>query len=263
MLSIGAPGRAPARPALLPVQGRRTVTAASKLSDTVRTLDGAPEAAVADPNAVRANKLELLERLSDSLAHEIKNPLHSMVINLEVLKRRLGRTTTDGADVLRYANVLGEELERVNRRVDLLLRLARPERGGPEETTLNEVADELMELVVLEAAHRGATVEYTTTGAMVRVRIGRQEGRQIVLGLVLDALEGAAEGDALRLRVHGAEGAAHLVVEGGGVPGGERTAVAGALAERAGGRVAVEGSVRTLELPAAVRPGLSDSAATG
>src|ERR1700741_2799475 len=34
------------------------------------------------PPALRANKLDLLERLADDLAHEIKNPLHSMVINL-------------------------------------------------------------------------------------------------------------------------------------------------------------------------------------
>jgi signal transduction histidine kinase len=234
-----------------------------KLSDTVRTLSDGDEAAEPDPLSIRANKLELLERLSDSLAHEIKNPLHSMVINLEVLKRRLARPAAEGADVLRYATVLGEELERVNRRVDLLLRLTRPERGGPEETTLNEVVDEVMELVDLEARHRGATVDYASTGAMVRVRLGRQQARQILLDLVLDALEGAGEGDSLRVRVHGGTGSARLVVDGAASPGSERTAVAAALAESAGGSVAVEGSVRTLELPAVPRSGLSDSAAMG
>jgi len=76
---------------------------------------------------LRANKLDLLERLADGLAHEIKNPLHSMVINLEVLKRRVARADSPD-EVQRYIGVLAGELERVNRRIELLLRLSRPGR---------------------------------------------------------------------------------------------------------------------------------------
>jgi signal transduction histidine kinase len=221
------------------------------LSDIVRTLSDGPRAAVPEPFAVRADKLELLERLSDSLAHEIKNPLHSMVINLEVLKRRLGRAQGEGADVLRYASVLGEELERVNRRVELLLRLARPERGGAEETTLGEVVEELLELVELEARHRGARIEYTRGESLARVRLGRQRARQMVLDLVLDALEGAVGGDVVRVHVESGGGRARLVVDVPREGGGRRTAVAASLAAEAGGRVDVDGTRRILDLPAA------------
>lgn len=233
-----------------PRAGAATDTAGSKLSDTVRALAGGAHAAVSDPLAVRANKLDLLERLSDALAHEIKNPLHSMVINLEVLKRRLARTPGDSRDVLRYATVLGEELERVNRRVELLLRLARPERGEAEEATLHEIVDELMELVLLEARHRGIRVEYTSTGPLARVRLGRQTARQIILDLVLDALEAGEEGTTLRIEVRGGAGVAEVVIQGGGTPEGGRTAIATALAEAAGGRVDGESGNRSLVLPA-------------
>jgi signal transduction histidine kinase len=219
------------------------------LSDTARTLVLGAPAAVSDPLAIRANKLDLLERLSDALAHEIKNPLHSMVINLEVLKRRLARAD-DGADALRYAMVLGEELDRVNRRVDLLLRLARPERSGPEEATLHEIVDELMELVLLEARHREARVEYKTSGPMVRVRVGRQAARQILLDLVLDALEGASPGDVIQIEVTAEQGLARVRVDGGGEPDAERSAIARAIAEAAGGRVEVGSATRSLILPA-------------
>ena len=168
------------------------------MSDSIRSdLPGA--LAVADPVAVRANKLDLLERLADALAHEIKNPLHSMVINLEVLKRRLMRAPTEGADVLRYANVLGEELDRVNHRIELLLRLSRPDRGGTDDTTLNELLDEVMELVSLEARHREAHVGYERGERMARIHLGRQYARQIILNLVLDALDGLAGGETLRI----------------------------------------------------------------
>jgi hypothetical protein len=204
----------------------------------------------ADALLIRANKLELLERLADDLAHEIKNPLHSMVINLEVLKRRLARAG-EPEEVLRYIGVLGGELERVNRRIELLLRLSRPGRGS-EATTLNEQVDELMELLQLEARHHRATVEYDPGNRMTRVRTVRATARQVILNLVLEVLDGMDEGGVLRLALSEADGRARLAVIAPGVALSEapldgdpasRYSVARALAEAIGGAVeAVEGA---------------------
>lgn len=221
------------------------------MSESIRSDLRGAALAVADPNAVRANKLELLERLADALAHEIKNPLHSMVINLEVLKRRLSRAPTEGGDVLRYATVLGEELERVNRRIELLLRLSRPDRGGSDDTTLNELVDEVMELVTLEARNREARVEYDRGAQMARVRVGRQHARQIILNLVLDALDGLGGGDPLQVEIRSDGPQVLLTVSGGAsADGSDRMAVAAALAEAVGGRLDLDGAARTLVLPA-------------
>ena len=37
----------------------------------------------------RANRYDILSRLADDLAHEIKNPLNAIVVNLEVLRRKI------------------------------------------------------------------------------------------------------------------------------------------------------------------------------
>ena len=219
------------------------------MNDPIRADAPGTALAAADPLQVRANKLELLERLADALAHEIKNPLHSMVINLEVLKRRLLRSPGEGSDVLRYASVLGEELERVNRRIELLLRLSRPDRGEPEEVTLHQLVDEVMELVQLQSRHPQAQVEYGPAAQMARVRLARQPARQIVLNLVLDALEGLPGGEAVHFVVRLENGRAVMTITGGPSSEGERLAVAAALAEAMGGRVDALGTERTLSLP--------------
>ena len=196
--------------------------------------------------ALRANKLDLLERLADDLAHEIKNPLHSMVINLEVLKRRVARADSPD-EVQRYIGVLAGELERVNRRIELLLRLSRPGRG-PESTTLNELTEELMELIQLEARHADAQVEYLPQGAPARVFVPREPTRQAILNLVLEVVDHMQRGGTLRIAISEREGRAQLAVADSAAavsaiqadPGAPRVAAAVALAAAVDGRVEVD-----------------------
>ena len=154
----------------------------------------------ADLQAVRANKLALVERLADDLAHEIKNPLHSMVINLEVLRRRIARLAeTDQGDLLRYAGVLGGELDRVTRRIDLLLRLVRPERGG-ELTTLGHTVEEMLDLVELERDRHGVTIDFEPAQFALRGHLRRDHAWQLAMNLLLEALDSTAPGGTIAIR---------------------------------------------------------------
>jgi signal transduction histidine kinase len=97
----------------------------------------------------RANRFDLVSRLADDLAHEIKNPLNSIVINLEVLKVRVGRGDADGA--MDRAAVIEHEARRLHLMIDRLLQLLRPEREDAEGFALDHVFDELMPLVEARA----------------------------------------------------------------------------------------------------------------
>jgi signal transduction histidine kinase len=153
----------------------------------------------ADPLLIRANKLDLLERVANDLAHEIKNPLHSMVINLEVLKRRISRAEAAGSsDMLRYADVLGSELDRVSQRVDLLLRMVRPGRAS-DSASLHEILDETRELVEVEAARRSVELRFSQTSLGGRVTAPREAARQVILNLVVTILDLLQPGDLLHI----------------------------------------------------------------
>jgi signal transduction histidine kinase len=161
---------------------------------------------------IRANKLDLLERVADDLAHEIKNPLHSMVINLEVLKRRITRAQPEqSGDMLRYADVLASELERVSHRVDLLLRMVRPARG--DSTTLQEALDELRELLEVEGSRRSVEVRFADYPTGARVAAPREAARQVILNMVLAVLDTLDAGDALGVRVESVEDEVVIHVE--------------------------------------------------
>ncbi|HYJ80211.1 MAG TPA: hypothetical protein VEW03_11440, partial [Longimicrobiaceae bacterium] len=184
--------------------------------------------------------------------------------NLEVLKRRAGRADPDSQEaVQRYLGVLSTELERVNRRIELLLRLSRPGRGA-EPTSLDDLAAELLELIQLEARHHELEVDYLPGPTPVRVMVPREPARQAILNLVLETIDRLGEGGTLRIRTGERDGWSLLAVGGAGVPAwtpeGEaecgRLAAARALAAGFGGHVYAEpgdadGPALVLSLPVA------------
>ena len=153
----------------------------------------------------------------------------------------------DSADeVQRYIGVLAGELERVNRRIELLLRLSRPGRGA-ENTTLNELAEEVMELIQLEARHGDIQVDYRPEGGMARVHVPREPSRQVILNLVLEVIDRMDRGATLRIRVAEQGGESRLVLADSGTAvaalngaPSPRLATAQALAAMVGGRVEAE-----------------------
>jgi two-component system NtrC family sensor kinase len=237
--------------------GRAAVLLCLETDVSIDTMTLESPDAADDTLRVRANKLDLLERLADDLAHEIKNPLHSMVINLEVLKRRVARAVGETDEMQRNFAVLSGEMERVNRRIELLLRLSRPGRGA-ETTTLRDLTEELMELIQLEARHREAAVDFRPGDGVTRVFIPREPTRQVILNLVLDALDAVGPGATMSIVLDEADGSAVLSVGAAGAgleppaESAERLAVARHLAEKMGGSVESDAAgMRVLKVPLA------------
>ena len=240
---------APRRERFVPVGRRHAPEIASGPGS--RMSPGQP---AADPAAVRANRLDLVERLADDLAHEIKNPLHSMVINLEVLRRRIGRPGGSEPDeLMRYANVLGGELDRVNRRIELLLTIVRPDRAA-EPTTLRDTVEELLEVVEVERERRGIRIVFEPVAAAVRPSIAPDVARQLVLDLLLPVMDGLEKGGEIVLRTDVLPGWSTLRIAAngrtdGGLEADSRIEVARAIAGDLGGELQDSGGALLLSLP--------------
>ena len=155
----------------------------------------------ADVDSIRDNKLDLVERLADDLAHEIKNPLHAMVINLEVLRRKLARLDPQPPeDLIRYTAVLDSELERVSQRVDLLLRMVRPSRVNEEAGVLSDILEEIRDLIDLECRQHGIGFEMDIPEVIPRPALPPSLARQLFLSLLLSCLEAAEAGSSIQLQ---------------------------------------------------------------
>lgn len=184
----------------------------------------------------RANRFDVVSRLADDLAHEIKNPLNSIVINLEVLKVRAARG--DDAGAIERAGVIEQETRRLHIMVDRLLQLLRPDRDDASGFALDRVIEELAPLI--EARTRLARNAFAIEGdAAVIIPVRRDTFKFAVLNVLTAVHDRLGEGGgSLVLRCRTAEGRALIDVfvrrdpEAG--PGGSRDLADSASARGSG-----------------------------
>lgn len=167
----------------------RTRELAQKNADlerTIRLLEQTRE------QLVVAEKLSALGVLAAGIAHEINNPAAVILGNLELLVSELGEAARP---VTPEIELIEQQVERIRRIVTGLLQFARPapEPGVTSEVDVNRAVEEILPLVA-HAFKKKAVVLRTRFGATQAVRINVYELEQVLINLLLNAVNAVPEG---------------------------------------------------------------------
>lgn len=138
-----------------------------------------------------AERFRLVRRIADDLAHELKNPLNAMVINLEVLRARVRAGNTEAA--LDRVDVLEQETRRLHDLLDNVLRLLRPEPAGPGEFPVDAVLAEVGTIAAVLGKLSRRAFEVQPSGEDTLVSGRREPLRFALLALTEAALVGTPE----------------------------------------------------------------------
>ena len=133
--------------------------------------------------------MDLVTRWADDLAHEIKNPLHAMVINLELVKRRAG--ASDPNPIVERAEIVEAELHRVHQLVDALLRIIRP---WPDVAVADPEGIMGALLPVIAARCRIRKLDYMHEPGGSTIALRPEDFALIMLNLLDNAIEATPEG---------------------------------------------------------------------
>lgn len=152
--------------------------------------------------AAAAEALNAMAPLALGLAHEIRNPLNAAVLELHLLSRaidRLGDESTR-APMKRRVDIVQSEIRRLERLLTEFLELARPRAPQREPLDLGRVVHEVVELEAEAAAQRNVGVVRDLAPGCIAVG-DVEKLKQVVLNLVVNALDAMPEGGTLRAAV--------------------------------------------------------------
>jgi len=158
----------------------------------------------------QANRLDLLSRLAGDISHEIKNPLHAMVINLELVRRKVEKGESKQA--IERVAIVEEEVRKVHALANALLESLRPPRDTSSTSAFSAVLQEVAPL--LSARARCARVELLMEAEPLSttVPLAAHELRLLLLNLGDRAVRVVGNGGAIGISVRGANDAVALDV---------------------------------------------------
>lgn len=137
-----------------------------------------------------AEKRHLLERLLARVAHEIRNPLSSLDIHVQLLEEDLGALAPDLRDQLTpRLDIIEGELHRLKSIVETYLRLTSPSALEVEPIDILAIVNHVCELLRPEAAARGIAIATRLPASPPAMHGDPVRVSQALLNLVINALQ--------------------------------------------------------------------------
>jgi signal transduction histidine kinase len=155
----------------------------------------------------RTERFETLGKLASVLSHEIRNPLNSMVINMQILKRELSKPAVNRQRVEHFYEILSSEIKRVDQLVSDFLQVAKPAKVEKELVALDEVLDEVLMMNVADSLKKGIRVEREYQTSPLQANVDPDKIRQAFLNLVINAMQAMRGGGKLHIQMREIDGA--------------------------------------------------------
>ncbi len=157
----------------------------------------AAEAQLAD-----SHRLASLGMLASGFSHELNTPLATILTCLEGISRTAGEDTVDTEYLQERAHVATEQLMRCRVITQQFLRLARGEATGEDLIDLHAALPAMVRLVEPTARESKVKVRAETCPENVFVRVCEAEIHQVLLNLMLNAVQACEEGGEVVVECH-------------------------------------------------------------
>jgi two-component system sensor histidine kinase HydH len=141
----------------------------------------------------RSQRLASLGRIAAGIAHEIRNPLSS----IKGFATYFGERYRDIPEDRKTAEIMVEEVERLNRVIGQLLEFARPLAVKKKSTSMETTIHHSLKMIERDAQAKHIKVETDLSHNVPEVHIDPDRMNQVFLNLYLNAIEAMEDGGTL------------------------------------------------------------------
>jgi len=142
---------------------------------------------------VVSEKLASLGKMAAGVAHEVNNPLTSILINSHLLLERPGRA----ADDVETLNLIADETTRCAGIVGGLLDFARQTPSQAVPTDINDVIERTLMILEMQASVHNIRIERTLDRDLPAIEIDKNKIQQVFSNLAINAWEAMPGGGTL------------------------------------------------------------------
>src|SRR6266568_29667 len=178
-----------------------------------------------DPESVRriGDEIEMSRRLSASgrltrgVAHEVKNPINAIVLHLQLLQSKLQQIDPD---TRRHMDIIGSEIHRLDRVVQILVDFTRPRELRLEETDLRRLLEDVVSLAAPDAAQHAVNIVQELPAEPLFVKVDADFLKQAILNVVLNGVQAMPRGGTLSVSARRDDEIVTTEIQdqGGGIP---------------------------------------------
>jgi signal transduction histidine kinase len=177
-------------------------------AESVRKIEGEIEV---------SRRLANIGKLTSGVAHEVKNPINSIVVHLEILRNKLKQPD---ADTQRHMDVIGSEIQRLDRVVQTLVDFTRPVELKLAEIDLRTLVQQVTFVARPDSERHGVHVVTEIGDEALVTKADSDLLKQALLNIVINGAQAMENGGTLTLRTrrNGAEAQIEIQDTGEGIP---------------------------------------------
>ncbi len=143
-----------------------------------------------------SRRLSASGRLTRGVAHEVKNPINAIVLHLQLLQNKMQQ---DDPESRRHVDIIGNEIRRLDRVVQILVDFTRPRDLRLEDADLRKIFVEVAVLAAPDASRHGVKIVRALPDEPLMVHVDADLMKQAILNLVINGVQSMEKGGTLTL----------------------------------------------------------------
>jgi PAS domain S-box-containing protein len=156
-------------------------------------LEDVSEAVRSEARMLRQARTQAIANFGESVAHEIRNPLNSIHMNVQLLREGLRGAESDFEAIDRTANTVQREIKRLDRVVRDFVQYSRPPGLDLQPGSINHVVRAALDLLDAQIREKNIAVETSLQSAQP-VRMDRDRMQRAIYNVLLNAVQVLGEG---------------------------------------------------------------------
>lgn len=140
-------------------------------------------------------KLRRIERISAMtkfvrlVSHEIRNPLNSMNINMQILKREAKKDSPDTGKLTKFLDVISSEITRMDDLISNYTMIAQTPQLDIQKHDIGDILRSVILIQQAEAKQKGITIKEFFSSDTIMAQVDLNQIKQVIINLLLNAIQ--------------------------------------------------------------------------